>query len=408
MHKSASQVFFPNYFSCLARRNQQEKRRNATCPTSKGGSNVYHPTLHNINSRSPRINPKLYCDQSTSSIFAPNVRLHHNSANGSRWQQSCGYQTDAFPRAHNPGGTTPRGIILLMGMTGSGKSTFVSRLKTPGTEIDIGHNLSSSSSSSPYQSPQLIQHRLTCPPETTEISFHRAYTTTNTPLLLADTPGFDDTTRPDTSILRSIALPLFDEHRTGTPILGIIYLHDITNPRLSGRALKALKILQNFCGPENYPRIVFATTMWEDARYTLQGEKSAFKRHDQLNRDFWDAMFSGNGGVVTHLFDEAGSARKVVDHLVRGLDAMPRAARERPLRIMGEMAAGSGSLEGTFAYRCAQDEQGIVAQVAQKEEQVTRIEDGKGGSSTEHLAFTDEDSTGLRKTLKDILRRMFG
>jgi len=36
------------------------------------------------------------------------------------------------------------GIVLVMGMTGAGKSTLISRLKTAGNQVQIGHGLESS------------------------------------------------------------------------------------------------------------------------------------------------------------------------------------------------------------------------------------------------------------------------
>ncbi|KAK0647073.1 hypothetical protein B0T16DRAFT_458936 [Cercophora newfieldiana] len=272
-----------------------------------------------------------------------------------------------------------------MGMTGSGKSTFASRLATSGTQpIGIGNTLSS---------------------KTTEIAFYETSSTKNRRVLLADTPGFDDTSRPDTSILQSITLPLFEKHKNGIPVIGIIYLHDITNPRLSGSAVKALKILQDFCGKENYPRIVFATTMWQDAGYSPQGEIAARRRHAELKRDFWDAMFEGNGGVLCHLVDEAGSARKVVDHLLDGVDALRWGDRDRPLKVLREMG-GNACIEKTAAYRCAQGEQRLAVQL-----QGQRREKREGGEreqrGDELLAYRHEDCPSLWVVFKGYLRQRF-
>lgn len=46
------------------------------------------------------------------------------------------------------------GYIILMGMTGSGKTIFISRLTGPHTEIGVGHTLSSSQPSTQHPTPQ--------------------------------------------------------------------------------------------------------------------------------------------------------------------------------------------------------------------------------------------------------------
>ncbi|KAK5652669.1 hypothetical protein OQA88_10263 [Cercophora sp. LCS_1] len=311
--------------------------------------------------------------------------------------ESCKDQSAIFNQMACISAGPGLGIILLMGTTGSGKSTFISRLKTPETHVDIGHGLSSTN---------LSPSRLSTL-ETTDVTFHEAHGTGNRRVLLADTPGFDDTSRLDTDILQSIALPLFEKQNNGNPIIGIIYLHDITNPRLSGSTLKTLKILEQFCGEENYPKIVFATTMWQDAGYAPQGQKAAGRRQDELKRDFWDPMFkSRHGGVLTHLVDGADSAREVVDHLLEELDGLSQSDKERPFQILREMAE-NGSIEQTSAYRCAREEQDLTVQ--QQKQDPEELEDEKRRQQTvdgEDIAFSYDGRRKVREIFNDFLMRL--
>ncbi|KAK0623757.1 hypothetical protein B0T14DRAFT_565081 [Immersiella caudata] len=224
-----------------------------------------------------------------------------------------------------------------MGMTGAGKSTFISRLKTSGNPIQIGHGLES---------------------KTADVAVYEARSPKNPRqrVLLADTPGFNDTVRSDTDVLRNIVTPLYELQKNGHHVLGVIYLQNIMNSRLAGTALKMLKVLQQFCGKENYGRIVFGTTMWEDAGYTPQGKLAACRRQEQLEREFWNDMFVGHGGVVEHVRDNRDSAGHVLNHFFEEFGRLKRPDRERPLLVFEEMINGK-SLEQTGAYRSVYEEQ---------------------------------------------------
>lgn len=46
------------------------------------------------------------------------------------------------------------GYIIVMGMTGSGKTTFISRLTGPYADVGVGNTLSSSQPSTQHPTPQ--------------------------------------------------------------------------------------------------------------------------------------------------------------------------------------------------------------------------------------------------------------
>jgi len=198
--------------------------------------------------------------------------------------------------------------------------------------------------------------------ETADLDFYEACDINGRRVLLADTPGFDDTVRPDTNVLQSVVKGLCQLHNGGNPVLGVIYLHNITNPRLSGAAVKALKTLEKLVGTENYSKIVFATTMWEDARYSPQGGKDAEQRHDELERDFWKNMFADKCDVIKHEWDKESSAQQVLGRLLSRLEKLPESVREKPFQILQEMAIEGMPIEKTSAYRRAEKEHPLAGQ----------------------------------------------
>ncbi|KAG1904146.1 uncharacterized protein F5891DRAFT_1140549 [Suillus fuscotomentosus] len=129
-------------------------------------------------------------------------------------------------------------IILVIGVTGVGKSTFVNtaigKVVTP-----VGHGLESCTSR--------IQHAFcACPSDPSRR------------VVLVDTPGFDNTFGHDSEILRRIAVWLASSYGENMKLAGIIYLHDICDPRLH----MSLDTFQRLHGEyaENYATL--ATTKW--------------------------------------------------------------------------------------------------------------------------------------------------
>lgn len=138
---------------------------------------------------------------------------------------------------------------------------------------------------------------------------------------LVDTPGFDDTSVSDEDILKKIMTEL-DSHQQ---LLGIIYLHRITDVRLSGSSSRGFKILQQLCPPESYEKIVLATTMWSDAEFSKGGLDAAKRREDQLWEYHWKPLFEGRSKMVRH-HNTPESARRITElFLPTGKSLLPPA-----------------------------------------------------------------------------------
>jgi len=104
---------------------------------------------------------------------------------------------------------------------------------------------------------------------------------TNQNIVLVDTPGFDDTTRPDSAILGMIAdwlkatsviINMFPRevieyqnfrYEKDVKLSGILYLHRITDNRMGGAPQRNLRMFGRLCGDEPAKKVVFVTTMWD-------------------------------------------------------------------------------------------------------------------------------------------------
>ncbi|KAL7907857.1 P-loop containing nucleoside triphosphate hydrolase protein [Trichoderma velutinum] len=225
---------------------------------------------------------------------------------------------------------TPNDIVIaVMGITGAGKSTFISYFAP---DAKIGHELQS------------------C---TSDIGIHAA-TIGDKKCYLIDTPGFDDTNKSDTEILRQLADWLSRSYEAKIRLAGIVYLHRITDNRMGGTALKNLSIFKKLCGDDGLSCVVLATTMWR----LVSPEEGERREHDlSTKQEYWAGMVS-RGSKVLRLDKGVVSALAVIEHIF--------AQRRRiTLDIQQEMADGK-TLDET---RAGQEVEKDLAALRQKHEQ---------------------------------------
>jgi len=164
-------------------------------------------------------------------------------------------------------------------------------------------------------------------------------------IFLVDTPGFDDTYRSDTDILREIADWLAQAYQFRVRLTGIIYLHRIIDVRIGGAGMKNLRMFRKLCGEQGLGSVVLATTMW-----SLCPAADASRREDQLvhQNDLWKFLV-GRGARVFRQDDGAVSGQKIIDHLIKR-------AQPVTLDIQREMVDQGLKLADTGAGREVQAE----------------------------------------------------
>lgn len=78
-------------------------------------------------------------------------------------------------------------------------------------------------------------------------------------LVLIDTPGFNDSSRPDLDLLRSIVDFV---HEKRLKVISILYIQRINERRLTGSTRNNLRMLRAMAGEHFYQNIVLLTSMW--------------------------------------------------------------------------------------------------------------------------------------------------
>ena len=132
----------------------------------------------------------------------------------------------------------------------------------------------------------------------------------NRSVVLVDTPGFNDTFRSETDILTLLVdwMKTFYENKQ---LSGIIYLHDITETRMSGSSLQSLRLFRRLCGNDNLENVILTTTKWN----TPPKSDELSREHELCsNREFWGLMIK-NGSLVRRFENTRESARYLVEEI---------------------------------------------------------------------------------------------
>jgi hypothetical protein len=199
---------------------------------------------------------------------------------------------------------------------------------------------------------------------TTEVTIY-AFIHGGVRVSLIDTPGFDDTNRTDTDVLKDIAGTLTSLYAQQIKLSGIIYLHRITDVRLQGSALKNLSMFKKLCGDDFYPQTVLATTMWENLQGVAVG---AGREQELLDRREWWGHMKQRGSTIFRHHDTRDSAIAIVDYIV-GL------RKKGALDIQKEMVDQHKNLDQTLAGQETQKE--LIEANKRHEREIRQLEEQK-------------------------------
>ncbi|KAI2624905.1 P-loop containing nucleoside triphosphate hydrolase protein [Hypoxylon sp. NC1633] len=265
--------------------------------------------------------------------------------------------------------------IAVMGVTGSGKSTFIS--KCTDQDVKIGHDLQS------------------C---TQGIGIYQSSLFSDKNVYLVDTPGFDDTSRTDKEVLKEIATWLGKAYTDNIRLSGIIYLHRITDTRMQGSAKKNLFMFNKLCGSGALKRVILATTMWGN----LANEGIGVKREKELveTEEFWGWM-TRHGSQIKRHHDTKESAKSLLQIFVSSSDT-PMGK----LKIQEEIVDRHKTLNQTSA---GMELDSAMAQEREKfrkeiEEMKAEMKEAKAARDLEAAKSIEENRQEVLKKIKSLER----
>jgi hypothetical protein len=176
---------------------------------------------------------------------------------------------------------------------------------------------------------------------------------------LIDTPGFDDTNHSDIDTLKAIATYLSASFANGVRLSGIVYLHRISDNRISGTGFRNLRMFKKLSGATTWPNTVIGTTMWR-ADELIQGETRE-KELISNPKYFGDLLL---GGATLHRIAEHGtgadeqkrSSLRVISSLLQRTLSSPQIE----LRIQRELVLDRLALDATAAGKEAEGDLSLL------------------------------------------------
>ena len=173
-------------------------------------------------------------------------------------------------------------------------------------------------------------------------------------ITLVDTPGFNDTTKSDTQVLLEISTWMSSNYKKGKLLSGIIYLHHITDVRMSGSSMKYVKMFQRLCGPNALKNVLLTTTRWSDVDQA-QGER---REGELRNGDFWGELIT-EGAAITRFMGTRESGLELIDKLMGN--------KPKPLDIQDQMVEKNMAMAETEAGKFINGELGSLFMKYQKD-----------------------------------------
>lgn len=258
-------------------------------------------------------------------------------------------------------------------MTGVGKSTFINLL-TNDANIRVGKGLRS------------------CTKEIQPAHFHHI-----TPdgkrydVYLVDTPGFDDTEMSDTDVLLTFVDWLGLQYKNDLKLSGLIYLHRITDNRMTGTATRNLSMMRQLCGDENMKNVLLVTTRWEMMEY----ERCVEVETEYLlgPGGFWHGMVSQGAGHARYN-GTLDAGRQIIDRIVVQSPVF--------LRIQQELSEGK-DVKDTAAGQALISE--LEKQALKRERELAQIKEDmlKASENVERNAELLEEQ---RRVAEDLMKKM--
>ena len=210
-------------------------------------------------------------------------------------------------------------------------------------------------------------------------------------ITLIDTPGFNDTYRSETEVLRDIADWLEYTYRIPPHIklTGIIYLQALTDRKMYGSSVRNLKMFRDLCGEKPLENVLLATTGWGVAKKAGQMDQATDKE-EELRRDpdFWKPMIR-RGATMCRFEDSRDSALQMIMGLV--------GKNPTVLQIQEELVDEGKNLSETAAGTTVNEELKRLQEKYQQELEKVQEE------MQEALAARDEE---MQDILRDSQRRL--
>ncbi|KAJ3525844.1 hypothetical protein NMY22_g10407 [Coprinellus aureogranulatus] len=277
-------------------------------------------------------------------------------------------------------------VIAVMGATGSGKTTFINTVS--GSDLKTSSGLFS------------------C---TNAIGVAPGFSLDGRTVILVDTPGFDDTKKSDTDILKMIAQFLTHSYEEGKKLAGVIYIHRISDFRVGGTSSRNFSMFRKLCGDSTLKNVVVMTNMWGEVSKEL-GE--ARERELASEDEFFKPVLDNDARMVRH-DGTLASAQALIRHFLSNIPEALQIQREivEEKKDILETAAGEALNKDLIEQRkrhereMADLEQEHKDALDAKDEQTRREIEAAAADLKKKMDRVEEESRKLRSNFQEENKR---
>ncbi|KAH8103310.1 P-loop containing nucleoside triphosphate hydrolase protein [Cristinia sonorae] len=262
--------------------------------------------------------------------------------------------------------------VAVMGATGTGKSTFVNLAS--GSNFQVGEGLKS------------------CTPV---VQISEPFVLSGRRMRLIDTPGFDDTTKSDSEVLRMIADFLADSYRQNKKLSGIIYMHRISDTRMTGVSKRNFGMFRSLCGEKTLRNVLLVTNMWGEVQQSV-GEA----RERELATD--DILFKPVLDKGAHMVRNMHTVQSAHEILQRFVDNPPEA-----LAIQKEIVDEGRAVNNTTAGVDLRKDMDLEIEEAKRkqEEELRRVREAMEAEARAQEKRRVEEMERARREMEEKMRR---
>ena len=129
-------------------------------------------------------------------------------------------------------------------------------------------------------------------------------------------------------------------YRAEQLLTGIIFLHRITDVRMTGSSARILSLFIKLCGQQQLRNVLIVTTRWGDVAHNV-----GIAREEELKANYFQPLLSKGAQMVRHENNTAVGARQIMENFL----SSKKLGRPMALQIQIELVENGKRLSETEA-----------------------------------------------------------
>ena len=183
----------------------------------------------------------------------------------------------------------------------------------------------------------------------------------------------------------------YGRYRNKTQVSAIIYLHRITDNRLSGSAARNLRMFGKLVGQERAPNVVMVSTMWDAIS---EGREDVAKaRLEQLKSEYWGPVLEG-GAKAMEFYNTPSSAWNIINECYKSQRCSTNLQPDNPLLLQRQVVDDKLHLNESEAAKELYSTYQLL--LGRQKEQLQRLIDNQSAESDKDMLRAQLAETEMR------------